>query len=91
MIIFLDFKETCTIFQFYLKEKIVHGKVEHMQIAPLILNNNVKIKDLKRGKKRKTLRFLPSFISYQEDAQHSTVANISTQLNDLNHFLLSYI
>ena len=32
-IIFLNFKETYTIFQFYLKEKIVHGKVEHMQIA----------------------------------------------------------
>ena len=38
MIIFLDFKETYTIFQFYLKEKIVHGKVEHMQIALYFLN-----------------------------------------------------
>jgi len=29
-IIFLNFKETYTILQFYLKEKIVHGKVEHI-------------------------------------------------------------
>ena len=31
--IFLNVKETYTIFQCYLKENIVYGKVEHMQIA----------------------------------------------------------
>ena len=37
--IFLNFKVTYTIFQFYFKEKIVHPKVEHMQIAHRMMYN----------------------------------------------------